>query len=404
MGLLDWELRKIASPWILAAVVLLGVVYYFLFPEFYIQYFCNGANAEAEFALSSEWVAKYGVTMEASERVELDVQLANEMEVFRQGLLLIPEAAEVGIVDYGSFGEYTDRYLEQTAAKGNVADMEQERLRWQIMASTNYFRVQALEQFIASYDRTADITASDENESSLPDYYTAAMQRRESELMQSKQKYGFLPTCVYDSTRKYGQYLAVWCVLSVVLLLSPVLVRDRLCRTHSLQWSSGCGRTVLRTQLMAACIVAFVVTAVNLVVYGIPFLQQEPLIFRDCGLESLWNSAMPWFDWTYGTYLIILTGLILVLSMAAALLTVFLSQYSGNYIPMLLKALPLFVVLGPVTGSWMVSGSCYFRELWQGAGIGGFRGMEAVMAVLLLALGVGLCASAVRRQRRVELY
>ena len=137
MKLLGWELRKIINPGILAAVVLLGVVYYFLFAEFYIQYFCNGANAEAEFALSSEWAAKYGVTMEASERAELDAQLADELEIFQEGLLLIPEALGAGIVDYGSFGEYTKRYLERTAAEGNVADMEQERLRWHIMGSTN---------------------------------------------------------------------------------------------------------------------------------------------------------------------------------------------------------------------------------------------------------------------------
>lgn len=401
MGILGWELRKIVNPGILAATVLLGIVYYFLFPEFYIQYFCNGANAAAEFALSAEWASKYGVTVDASGRAELDVQLADEREAFRQGLFAMPEALEAGIADYDSFCEYTQRYLDQTAAKGNVADMEQEQLRWKIMNGTNYYRVQALEQFIASYNMV-DRGAANERE--LPGYYTDAMIKRDDKLMQSEQRYGFLPTCVYDSTREYGRYLAVWCVLSIVLVLSPTLVRDRLCRTRPLQWSSGCGRAVLRTQLMAACIVAFVLTVVNLVVYGIPFLRQNPLIFKDCGLESLWGGATPWFDWTYGTYLIVLAGLILVLSMAAALLTVFLSRYSGNYIPMLLKALPLFVVLGPVAGSWMLSNAFYLRELWQGGQIGGFCGMEAVMAVFLLALGIWLCVSATVRQRRIELY
>lgn len=401
MGILGWELRKIVNPGIVAAIILLGAVYYFLFPEFYIQYFCNGANAEAEFALSSEWVAKYGVTIEPSERAELDIQLANEQETFRQGLLLIPEALETGITDYDSFCEYTDRSLEQAAANGNVADMEQERLRWQIMSATNYYRVQALVQFLDSYDMVNSGVIS---ERVLPDYYTSAMRLRQNELMQSEQKYGFFPTCVYDSTREYGRYLAVWCVLSVVLLLSPVLVRDRLCRTRSLQWSSGCGRMVLRTQITAACIVAFAVTAVNLVVYGIPFLRQNPLIFKDCGLESLWGSATPWFDWTYGTYLIFLVGLILVLSMSTACLTVFLSQYSENYIPMLLKALPLFVVLGPMAGSWMLDHAFYFRELWQEAGIGGFCGMEAIVAVFIMVLGIVLCVSATLRQKKAELY
>lgn len=149
--------------------------------------------------------------------------------------------------------------------------------------------------------------------------------------------------------------------------------------------------------------VAFAVTMVNMVLYGIPFFRQNPLVFRDFGLESLWSGATPWFDWTYGTYLLVLSALIVSLSMAAALLTVFLSQYSANYIPMLLKALPLFVVLGAMAGSWLLDGSFYFRSLWQNAPVWGFCGMEAVLACVLLACGIVSCAYAVRRQRWAEL-
>ena len=61
-----------------------------------------------------------------------------------------------------------------------------------------------------------------------------------------------------------------------------------------------------------------------------------------------------WFDWSYGTYLLVLVDLILALSLGTAGLTVFLSQYSGHYIAMLLKAVPLFVVVGAVLGSWLL--------------------------------------------------
>ncbi len=42
MELLKWELRKIWRPGILAAILLLGAVYYWMFPQFYIEHFCNG--------------------------------------------------------------------------------------------------------------------------------------------------------------------------------------------------------------------------------------------------------------------------------------------------------------------------------------------------------------------------
>ena len=142
MEIWKWELRKIANPGILAAVVLLGIVYYYMFPSFYVRYFRNGPNAEAEFALSAEWAAKYGVTMEPSEREELDGQLAGEKADFQEMLLAIAEASDAGITDYDSFCVYRDSYYDQTAAAGSVADMEQEWLLHRIMDGTNYYRVQ----------------------------------------------------------------------------------------------------------------------------------------------------------------------------------------------------------------------------------------------------------------------
>ena len=79
MALLRWELRKIWRPGILAVILLLGAVYYWMFPQFYIEYFTNGPYAEAQFDLASDWVEQYGPTLEPEERAELDSQLAEPL-------------------------------------------------------------------------------------------------------------------------------------------------------------------------------------------------------------------------------------------------------------------------------------------------------------------------------------
>lgn len=58
-----------------------------------------------------------------------------------------------------------------------------------------------------------------------------------------------LSRSVMDSTNSYLRYLAQWTAFSVILLLSPTLVRDRLWRMRPIQWSSRRGRRVLHTQL-----------------------------------------------------------------------------------------------------------------------------------------------------------
>ena len=401
MRLLAWELRKIWRPGILAAILLLGAVYYWMFPEFYIEYFCNGPASRAQFQLASEWVEKYGPTLEPEERAELDGQLAEEIRKFDQQIAAIPEAAAAGLTDYETFSQFREDYYSGTAASGGEADMDMEYLLSRVYGGTNWYVIRELEQTMETYDTQNEYLAlviSNREELGDPE----AMIQREKQLAEPERAHGLLPLSVKRSTQEYGKDLAVWCVLSIVLLLCPTLVRDRLRRTLGMQWTSRRGRSILTTQMAAALCSALVLTAVNLVVYAIPFLAQEPLRFRHCGLGGIWEWGSPWFDWTYGTYLVVLAGLILVLSLAAAGLTVFLSQYSGSYIAMLLKALPLFVAVGAVLGSWLLDQPFCFRRLWED-GPWMPKGMEAAVAAGLLAVSIVLCIWTCRCQRKREL-
>ena len=402
MELWKWELRKIWRPGILAAILLLGAVYYWMFPQFYIEYFCNGPNAEAQFDLASDWVARYGPTLEPEERAQLDGQLAEEIGSFDQQISSIPEASAAGLTDYESFLSFREEYLNGVLNANGQADMDTEYLLNRVYGGTSWYTIAVLEQAMEAYDTQAERrtqAVSNRREAGQPE----AMVRREAELASSEMAHSLLPSSVKHSTQEYGKDLAVWCVLSIVLLLSPTLVRDRLRNTRPMQWASRRGRSVLNVQMGAALLSALVLAVVNITVYVIPFLAQGPLQFAACGLDGIWEWGTPWFDWTYGTYLLVLAGLILALSLGAAGLTAFLSQYSGNYIAMLLKAVPLFVAVGAVLGSWLLDRPFTFRPLWDGYGPWVPKGAEAVAAAVLLALGLGLCALACRRQRKREL-
>ena len=401
MELWKWELRKIWRPGILAAILLLGAVYYWMFPQFYIEYFCNGPNAEAQFDLASDWVARYGPTLEQAERAELDGQLAEELDAFAQQIAAIPEAVTAGLTDYEAVLSFRENYLDGTRENGGEADMDVEALLYRVYGGTSWYRIEVLTDVMETYDTQAERRAqivSNRREDGQPE----AMVRREAELASSEMAHSLLPSSVKHSTQEYGKDLAVWCVLSIVLLLSPTLVRDRLRNTRPLQWASRRGRAILSTQMGTALLSALVLTAVNVSVYAVPLLAQGPLRFAACGLDGIWEWGTPWFDWSYGTYLLVLVGLLLALSLGAAGLTVFLSQYSGSYIAMLLKAVPLFVAVGAVLGTWLLDMPFRFRNLGNGA-VWLPRGIEAAAAAALLVLGLSLCILSCRQQKRREL-
>ena len=396
-----WELRKLWRLGILAAILLLGAVYYWMFPQFYIEYFCNGPYEEAQFQLASQWVEKYGPTLEPEERAKLNGQLAEEIKKFDQQIAAIPEAAAAGLTDFETFFRFREDYYSGTAASDGKADMDQEFLVHRVYGGTNWYVIEEIQSTMEQYDTQEEHSAlviSGRRAEGQPE----GMVRRAEQLAEPERAHSLLPLSVEGSTREYGKDLAVWCVLSIVLLLSPTLVRDRLRRTRAMQWTSRRGRSVLTVQMAAALCSALALTAANIIVYAIPFLAQGPLQFHACGLGGLLTWGMPWFDWTYGTYLVVLAGLILTLSLAAAGLTLFLSQYSGSYIAMLLKALPLFVVVGAVLGNWLLDQPFTFRRFWQNSPWVP-KGTEIAVIMILLFLGVGLCILTCSRQQRREL-
>lgn len=384
MSLLGQELRKIRRPGVLAGIALLGLIYYYMFPSFYIEYFSNGPAAASSFTLSADWTARYGPTLEPEERRELDGQLTEEKARFIRQLQEIPEAGQAGVTDYESFRAFSDR------------DERDTQTIWTILDHTNYDVIRQIEQVVERYDAPPRYE--------YPGFESVYTPKEQARIIETEhQPYSLLPDTVMDSTNYYFKYLTQWTAISVILLLSPTLVRDRLRRMRPFQWSTRRGRRVLHTQFAAGLLSGLALSAGNLIVYMIPFLLQRPLVFRDCPLShSVWAVGTPWFDWTYGQYLAVLSGMALSVGLGAGAVTLFLSQYSEHYVSMLLKAFPLFIVIGGFFAPWVMDNAFFFRPLWDYAETDMFQGAEAFCIGALLTAGAALMGWSLLRQKQRE--
>ena len=409
MRLFWQEMKKIWRPGILAAIVLIGAMFYYVLPDFYREYY---GGHRPIYQMSAEWAEKYGPTMEQSERDELDAQMVEEKDAFAQLIASIPEAVEEGLTDYDSFEAFIQ--VHHDALRGDADDVlagsallpyhsselftQRERLIRHIQGGTNYERIHDLEYFMFRYD-----SAIEEPTSSWEyflTYYTAQEQARILELEAMDQR-GYLPE---TSTTAYFRYLTTWNIMGVILLLSPTLVRDRLRRVRSMQWSSRTGHRVLNTQIMAGLASSLLFSVISAAVYSALFLANGVLLFKDFPIYSS-ASGFPWFDMTYGQYVLALVGLALLAGLITGTLTLLLSHYSGNYVAMLLKAVPLFLVLW-IAVSTLESSIFFFHRTYLLNGdvlLYWPKGLEFVLFALLLALGLGLCAWTCARQKKKEL-
>lgn len=390
MRLFLQEMRKIWRPGILTALVVLGVLFYFLRPKFWIECISRTQNFDNSLML----VERYGPLLTAEIRPELDPMYEEIKETFNREVRKIPEAAEAGVTDCESYNAW-ERKLWETG--GSFSGGLHSEL-WQLYMPVNDFGI-----ITGHYDGRMDGTFSHRNSPRLADY-PPQEQARIIELEEAEirtKAVSFMNHATPEYTADWGKYLSMWTVLSVILLLSPTLVRDRLRRTNAMQWTSRRGRRVVRTQTAAALVSALLLAAVNLAVYFIPFAGQGSLPLWDCPIYC-GDGGTPWFDWTYGQFILVLIGMNFAFALAAGGMAVFLSQFSANYVPMLLKAVPLFLAVGLGVVGWTLSDPFFIHKSSYGA-MYNPKGSELVILLLLLAASLASCVWTCARQKRQEL-
>ena len=399
MALLRWELNKIWRPGLLLAIALIGVVFSQSRIGFYLEYFSTSNDrGGTQVQLASGWLETYGTTIEPEERPGLDGQLAKLKGEFAQQVAQIPGTAEVGITDYESYAAWKEAYNDRARAEEGTE--EESNLYWSIYYDTNLNMVESLLQFMQEYDslaggRSALFWGGDIGEDSLS--HQASVRRIEQ--TEAQGVYGFLPSTVINNTDEFFHYFAIWCTFSGVLLLSPTLVWDALCRTQAMQWTSRRGRRVMNVQMGATLLSGLLLTLLNCVAYLGPFLATGALQFWDCPLVSVWPGTHPWFDWTYGQYLLALLGLTFLLSFAACGFTVVLSQFSQNYVAMLLKAIPLIVMLCWGLIPWVMMGAGRFSN--DPVRLTGLPGTEFLCGALAALAALVLCGWTCLQQREL---
>lgn len=401
MALLKWELKKIWRPGLLLAIALIGLVFYDTRPGFYLEYFWDSSDWRgAQAQLSAGWLEAYGTTMEPEERAQLDGQLEELEAEFARQVAQISGAAEAGITDYESYLDWEESYHNSARAEAQAEDDSD--LSWAIYYTTNLNTIESLLQFMENYDTLAEGEVPEVWGGEVGEYSPAhqpSVQRVED--VRAEGVSGFLPAAAIGSADNFFHYFAIWCVFSAMLLLSPTLVRDALRRTRAMQWTSRRGRGVLNAQMGAALLSGALLTLLNCAAYLGPFLATGALRFWNCPLVSVWNAEFPWFDWTYGQYLLILLGLTFLLALAASGFTVVLSQFSASYVAMLLKAIPLIFVLCWVVVPWIMAGAGLFSG--SPVRLTGLPGTEFLCAALAVLLALVLCVTTIRRQRKAEL-
>lgn len=354
--MLKLEFKKIWKLKILLVIAVMGLLFGLIYLDMPLSNFPNGHPAAEQYQVMREWLEKYGMEMDESEYQDALRELKNEL----------------GVKDEKADGDALTRY-----------DVEEDGYS-QAVAS-------ALYEYELRYEEL--------NDKLKENAYTPAEQARIKDIIQNKKRDGILYYQIMGNVMEYWRWASVFIILSVMVLAAHVITKDTLAGIRTLQYSSKCGRKVLKTQFFATVLSAATLTVLEMLIFVAVYAKLGTEQFWNSPINSFYEGDIYWFDLSYGQYVLSILLLTALFAGGAAGIAFFLSCFSRNYISLMLKIIPVFFVLGMLGNKCIAYLFSFKNQLY---GLTGVKGIELYAGIIILLLGTALSFAALKYKSKMR--
>jgi len=270
-------------------------------------------------------VDKYRVEMDEDEIVDFKQAYDVEVEKANQYLQSRKEFVNIGVDTYDKFNNY-DRFdianEELDALHDNVMFEEEVKLFWEL---------QERDRLIGFHDRKEE----------YPDDVNEKQKLRYEELIAAK-RYGVYTEIVISNFRDFIANVAIAVLFSVVLVVSPMILRDRSRQMLTLQYTSKIGRNLYKTKIIAGLITTFIVITALLTFYLSIYSLNNTAMFFEVPINMFIGNES-WYDPTFFRYILLCVAVIYVLGFVFGLLAMSFSSIVPNTMTLIGIQIPFII-------------------------------------------------------------
>ena len=201
----------------------------------------------------------------------------------------------------------------------------------------------------------------------------------------------------------YAAITGVFALVAVIVLITPLLIADRSRRVNLLQYSSVVGRKIFHFQFVASIISAFVLSVVLTVLSFIPFIARVSEYWDVSIMIDGQGGGMWLYNITFGQFVFILAGMIIILCVGAACVVFILARFSTNIVNVVIKTIPVVIALSAVcyisVNKALSEYNIVFRQIFNSK----FDVPEVITCFVIGVLGVIVAAAITAREKRVDM-
>ncbi|MDR2590369.1 MAG: hypothetical protein LBC71_05225 [Oscillospiraceae bacterium] len=230
---------------------------------------------------------------------------------------------------------------------------------------------------------------------------------RINEIIDTGEYLNIISEVAQQRTFGYISQIYIMILLAVLALVSPYLATDRMRRVHHLQYVSKMGRKLMYQQLASVLLSSFVLTTIILAVtLALFFNATDVLIWREHGIVSFMGYFTTIIPFTFGGYIILMVSLAYLVSFGVAFLAFIISRFSRYVMTATFKAVPTYIALMFLFGFIFGGGGDSSERLLTFGNViyrfTGIPGIELILLVFLMLLGLGATLWTTKREQRVD--
>lgn len=313
MRLLWLELKKCMTWPILGLVIVLNVLLYSLLVGFHFDYFPNGHPSTEIFNIELEMVEKYGETIEDYELLEMKAAYENSKQEVNDFLKNEPTMQKIGIETLEQYQEalQTNSYSVERLNLGNLDGF---KTMWQFNAYSWIMERIEDKRYVFYSD---DISSKKE--------LKRIEQLREND---SYQVYG---SDIIGNFLAIAKNVTIVMLFTILIVLSPLYLRDRARSVTPLQYSSKRGRKTFLTKWCAGSILASALVIILMGIYSYLYKGNGTQPFFYLQLYRI-NYNPYWYDFTFAQFITCIVVLMLWICGVFGVFTMICSALSKSYL------------------------------------------------------------------------
>ena len=164
-----------------------------------------------------------------------------------------------------------------------------------------------------------------------------------------------LPEFVFNNYNRLIPNVAMLIVLSIIIMISPIFIKDSKNKVNYLQYTAKTGRKIFKIKLITALISSFIIISLNLVCFFIIYSHNKVGMFFSSSINSIFNYNTSWYSISFIQYILITVVGVYVLGFAVVLIVTFLSRIAPNYMMLIGVQVPITFGILNISSSYLLN-------------------------------------------------